>query len=107
MLLAVCRRRSLIRRYASGAVKRFIAGDSHPVAIAAVWIVIPQRQVLRASVVPECYRVRSPLKPAVEFGVLDMPEERPQDRIALALLQLDEARRKQAVDEQRVAPGLG
>src|SRR5580700_5252953 len=62
--------------------------------------------MLRTSIVPECHRIRSPLKSTLEFGDFDMPEERLEDRIALALLQLNDPGSKHSIDEESLPAGL-
>lgn len=37
-------------------------------AIAALRIIVPECEMLRTSIVPECYRIRSPLKSTLKFG---------------------------------------
>lgn len=91
----------------SGAIERLVSRDSHPVAVAALRIVIPQRQVLCASIVPERYGIRLPSKSALEFSTLEVPEKHLKNYVALTLLELDQARSEQAVDEQSFAAGLG
>jgi len=49
--------------------ERFVAGDRYPVAIAALRIVVPQRKMLCAAVVPERQRICLPPEAALEFGV--------------------------------------
>lgn len=91
----------------SGAIERLVSRDSHPVAVAALRIVIPQRQVLCASIVPERYRIRLPSKSTLEFSTLDVPEKHLKNYLALTLLELNQPRGEQAVDEQGFAAGLG
>jgi hypothetical protein len=55
--------------------------------------------MLRTSIVPEGDRISPPLKSTLEFAGFDMPEERLQDRIALALLQLNDPCSKHSIDE--------
>src|ERR1700693_4006459 len=83
----------------SSAIERSVPCDSYPMAIAALRIIVPEREMLRTSIVPECYRIRSPLKSTVKFGGFDVPEERLQDRIAFAFVQLNDPRSEHSIDE--------
>src|SRR5271156_1854645 len=62
--------------------ERFVAGDRYPVAIAALRIVVPQRKMLCAAVVPERQRICLPPEAALEFGFLEVPEQHLQDGVA-------------------------
>ena len=65
------------------ALFRAVSHDGHSIAGSNVWEIIPNRIVLRASIVPESNGVLSPLKTALEGRVLHMRKEELKDSIAL------------------------
>src|SRR5262245_2814591 len=76
-------------------------------AVAPVGVVVPQRMVLRAAVVPECHRIRLPLEARAELGGLYLPIEHFEDRVAFTLAQTDNMRGEEAVHEQTFPAGFG
>jgi hypothetical protein len=80
----------------SCAEERLVPCNCDAMSIAPLRIVVPQGEVLGASIVPEGNRIRTPLKPTLEFWILDMPEQHLKDRVALTLLQLHHTCCKQA-----------
>src|SRR5262245_15158408 len=89
----------------SGAVERLVAADCHAVAIALIGIVVPQRMVLYAPVVPKGNGVRLPLEAAGQLRRLDVLVEHLHYRGAFVALQADDARGEAAVDVERLATG--
>ena len=73
---------------------------------AGVAVVVVDRVVHRAAVVPERDRADPPLEPARELGPDRVLEQEPQQRPALVLGHVDEAQRVRDVDVERLAPGL-
>ena len=76
-------------------------------AVTPVGIIVPQRMVLRAAVVPKCNRARRPLEAHAELGGLNVPIEHFQNRVAFALAQTDDVRGKKAIHEQAFLTCLG
>src|SRR3954451_15433777 len=89
----------------SAPVKRPIAADRDAVSVTAMWVVVVYRPMLRAAIVPQRNRVGFPVKTALEFGLLEVPQQVFEDRRPLIGRQADNARRKTAIDEQRLAAG--
>jgi hypothetical protein len=50
-------------------------------AVAPVGIIVPQRMVLRAAVVPKCNQVRRPLEAHAQLGSFNVPIEHFQNRV--------------------------
>ena len=50
-------------------VVRRIALDRHPIPVSRLRVVVPDRQMLRAAIVPKPDRVRAPLETAVEQAI--------------------------------------
>ena len=73
------------------ASKRLVAGDGAAMAVAALRVVIPQRQMLGAAIVPERDRAGAPSEAALKFGIFEVPEEHLENCVALALLQLHDS----------------
>ena len=69
-------------------------------AVAPVGIIVPQRMVLRAAIVPKRNRVRRPLEAHAQLGGLNVPIEHFQNRVAFALAQTDNMRGEEAIHEQ-------
>jgi hypothetical protein len=76
-------------------------------AVAPVGVVVPQRMVLRAAVVPKRNRVWCPLKAHAQLGRLNVPIEHLQNRVAFALVQTDNMRGEEAIHEQAFPTCLG
>src|ERR1700722_7035683 len=91
----------------SAAEKRLVATDGHPVTIASLREIIPQRMMLRAAIVPEGNRARLPLEAAHELRRLDVPVQHLKQRSALLLLQLRNVSGEAAVDVKRFPSGHG
>src|SRR5688500_3676964 len=83
-------------------LKRPIPADRHPVAVAPVGVVVPERTMLGAAVVPERHRARLPAEAHLELRRLDMAEQRLQEAVALVLGEADDAHREETVDEQHL-----
>src|SRR5215467_2893754 len=88
------------------ASKRFVTGDGNAMAVTALRIVIPQRQMLGAAIVPKRDRAGAPVEAALEFGIFDVPEEHLENRVALALLQLHDSSGEHPIHVNSLAPGL-
>src|SRR2546430_12839121 len=76
-------------------------------AVAPVGVVVPQRMVLRAAVVPKCNRVRRPLEAHAQLGGFNVSIEHFENRIAFALVQTHNLRGKEAIHEQAFLTCLG
>src|SRR5688572_24197331 len=72
--------------------------------VALVGVIVPNRTVLHASVVPECDRIGPPLEAHTEFRRLDVPIEHVEDCSALVLLETNNSCREEAVDEETLLP---
>ena len=68
-------------------------------AVTPVGVIVPQRMVLRAAVVPKCNRVRRPLEAHAQLGGLNVPIEHFQNRVALVFVQTDNMRGEEAIHE--------
>ena len=68
-------------------------------------VVIPDRAVLGAAVVPKRHRARPPAEAAVEFRCRDLVIEHLQDGVAFAACHAVDARREVLVDEKPLAAG--
>src|SRR5262249_38084496 len=79
----------------------------HAMAVAPVGVIVPQRMVLRAAVIPKCNRVRRPLKAHAQLGGLNVPIEHFEYRVAFALAQTDNFRSEEAIHEQAFPTSLG
>src|SRR5262245_48724128 len=66
---------------------RLVAADRDAMAVALVGVVVPERVVLGAAVVPERNRVGLPLEAHAQLGRFDVPIEHFEDRVAFALVQ--------------------
>ena len=73
------------------ASKRVVAGDGAAMAVAALRVVIPRRQMLGAAIVPERDRAWAPSEAALKFGIFEVPEEHLENCVALAVLQLHDS----------------
>src|SRR5260370_16281614 len=76
-------------------------------AVAPVGVIVPQRMVLRAAVVPKCNRVRRPLEAHAQLGGLNVPIKHFENRVAFALAQTDNMRGEEAIHEQAFPTCLG
>src|SRR5580704_17450311 len=76
-------------------------------AVTAQRIVVPQRMMLRGSVIPKCDRPGLPFEAAVETRILDVPVQHFEQRIAFSALQLWDLGREPAIHIQRFTPGYG
>lgn len=94
-------------RFLDGYPERLVAADGDPVSVALVRPVIEDRLMLGAAVVPERNRVPFPLEPAGQFWRLNMLEQECEQRVALGLAQLHDARGEAAIDEQELPAGDG
>src|SRR5262249_20519524 len=74
---------------------------------APVDIIVPQRMVSRAAVVPTCNRARRPLEAHAQLGRLNVPIEQFQKRVAFALARTDNVRGEEAIHEQAFLTCLG
>ena len=90
---------------AVGTVERHVTLDGYAVAVAGLRVVIPNRQVLSAAVVPERHGVLAPLESAVELRALAVTKQERQQGIALSDRQLLDARGEALIHEQRLPPG--
>ena len=68
-------------------------------------VVIPQRMVLRAAIVPKCDRVGLPVEAAVKFRRLDVATQQVEQRIAFELAEPVDPGREIFIDEERLAAG--
>lgn len=82
----------------------FVAADGDAMPEPRVGVVIPQRLVHHAAVVPECNRVRLPLEAHAELGRFHMPIEHFENGIALAPPEADNTCGVVSVDEQGFSP---
>src|SRR5215469_16480273 len=73
-------------------------------AVAALRVIIPQRQMLGAAIVPECDRAGVPSKAALKLGIFDVPEEHLENRVALALRQLHDFSGEHPIHVKCLAP---
>src|SRR6516162_1267447 len=87
--------------------ERPFAPDGHAPAGARLRVVVPQRLVLDAPVVPEGDRVRLPTEPHLEFLARAELAQKVQDRAPLLSRQLVDVGGELAVDVERLAPGYG
>src|SRR5882757_1955322 len=78
------RRQAHARITGSGRGNRLIARDRHPVTRAQLGVIIPDRLVQAAAIVPEGDGMRLPAKPALESLLFAMGKEEIQDCPALA-----------------------
>ena len=62
--------------------------NRYALATAAVRIVVPQRVMLGAAVVPERYRARLPLEAALKLWLFDSLEEHLENLVTLTLFEL-------------------
>src|SRR6516225_8689544 len=74
-------------------------------AVALVRPVIEDRLVLRAAIVPEGDRVLLPFEAAGQFWRFNVLEQEGEQRVALRLTELDNARCEPAIDKQQLAAG--
>src|SRR5438132_9727108 len=88
-------------------IERPVALDSHAMPLPLVRPVVPDREVLRAAIVPERHVVLLPAEPDLVVGAFDVPEKELQQRLTLGRLQSLEARGEDAVHEDSLLPGLG
>src|SRR5258706_3845335 len=89
-----------------GRLDRPVAGEGDAVHHAAMAVVIVDRVVLRAAVVPERERARAPLDTAVEFRLRLVAKKELQERLALLLGHAVEAHGVGGVHVERLAAGL-
>src|SRR5436190_23603124 len=80
-----------------------IASDRHPTAGSRLRIVVPQRLMLDAAVVPEGDRMRLPAEPALEFLPGSKLAQKVEDRAAFFSRQLVDVGGEVAVDIKRLA----
>src|SRR5262245_51360498 len=88
------------------ALLRLIAFQRDAVHQAAIAVIIVDRIVLGAAIVPERDRARLPMEAAGELRPDLMPEQKIEDRRALLLAHVLEAHRVGDVDVERLAAGL-
>ena len=69
-------------------------------AVAPVGVIVPQRMVLRAAVVPKCNRVRRPLEAHAQLRGLNVPIEHFENRVAFTPVQTHNVRSEEAIHEQ-------
>src|SRR5215475_13108605 len=86
---------------------RRLATHRDAMAVASVRVVVPQRMVLRAAVVPKCDRVRRPLEAHAQIGGLDVPIEHFENRVAFILAQADDVVGEKAINEQAFLTRFG
>src|SRR5215469_16883099 len=75
-------------------------------AVAALRVVIPQRQMLGAAIVPERDRAGAPSEAALKFGIFDVPEEHLENRVTLTVLQLLDSSGEHPIHVNSLAPRL-
>ena len=102
-----CRDLSPIRNSlpAVGVVERSVALDGDAIAVTGLGVVVPDRQVLGAAVVPEGDRVLTPLEAAVVVGLRAVPEQEREQGVALGDGQVLDARREPLVHVERGLAG--
>ena len=93
----------LCSRCLLGNAERPIAADGDSMAISPVRPVVEDRLVLSATIVPERDRVLLPSEPARQLRRLDVLKQEREQRIALRLAQLHDARRESAINKQQLA----
>src|SRR5262245_20064224 len=69
-------------------------------AVAPVRVIVPQRMMLSAAVIPERDRVRLPAEARAELGRLDVAEQHGEDRIAFVAAHAENAGGEEAIHEQ-------
>ena len=85
-------------------LRALIPENRYAFAVAGVRVVVPDRVVLRAAVVPEGQRIRLPGDPAPQpRGGGDVPVEHVQHGTALGAAQTDDMRREALVDVEDLA----
>ena len=72
--------------------------DGDAMALAFLGPIVPQREMLCASIVPERNGVFAPPKPHLEAWLLQMSKKKGENRIAFAFLQTRHSRREGAID---------
>src|SRR6516162_2346996 len=75
--------RSLLRMLAMFVSKRFVARDGDAVHAPALAVIVVERAVLRAAVVPDGERIRFPTEPAGELRLHRVRHEKVEDRLGL------------------------
>lgn len=83
-----------------------IAVDSYALKLTVMRVVIVHRTVLRQTVVPDRHGVRLPAEAAPEAIGLHVLVERCEERGRLGLVDTEDARGEEAVDEKRLAATL-
>ena len=68
-------------------------------AVAPVGVIVPQRMVLRAAVVPKCNRIRRPFESHAQLRGLNVPIEHFENRVAFTLAQTNNMRGEEAIHE--------
>src|SRR5262245_26481980 len=86
---------------------RLLPTHRDAMAIAPVGVIVPQRMVLRAAVVPKCNRIRRPLEAHAQLRGLNVPIEHFENRVAFTLVQADDVRSEEAIHEQTFFTCLG
>src|SRR6516225_11788910 len=86
---------------------RPFASNGHAPSGARLRVVVPERLVLDAAVVPEGNRVRLPVEPHLEFLTRAELAQKVQERAPLLSRQLVDVGGELAVDVERLAPGYG
>src|SRR6266516_5803335 len=76
---------------------RLLPTHRDAMAVAPVGVIVPQRMVLRAAVVPKCNRVRRPLEAHAQLGGLNVPIKHFENRVAFALAQTGNMRGEEAI----------
>ena len=89
-------------RYSS---ERLVTADRDAMAVALVRIIVPDRAVLDAAVIPERNGIRPPLEAHAQFRRLDATIQHPQDRVAFVLAKSNNPCREISVDEEALLPG--
>src|SRR6516162_4729336 len=92
------------RNYIDRTLVGLVATDGDAMPIALVGVVVPERVVLDAAIVPKGDRVRLPLEAHAELRRLDVPIEHFQDRSTLEPMQTDDPCGEYAANEQALSP---
>src|SRR5262249_23357228 len=82
-----------------------VTANGYAMTVALVGVVVPNRTVLHAAVIPKCDRVRPPLEAYAEFRRFDVPIEHLEQGGALVRSETDNPRREETVDEQALLAG--
>src|SRR5216684_2786177 len=69
--------------------------------------IVPDREMLRATIVPECNRMLAPAEANLPMRLGDVVEQKREHGVAFVNRQLVDASGEAAVDEYELAPGVG